>query len=323
MLLWENVALRHQIMVLRAQGRRPSLRNVDRCFWIGLARYWANWRRALLIVRPETVVRWHRAGFRRYWTRKSRRGVGRPALSLELAQLIGRMARENPLWGAPRIHGELLKLGFNVAESTVSKYLSRQPGGARRTQSWMTFLTNHLSGIAALDFFVVPTVTFKLLYVLVVIRHDRRQIVHVNVTDHPTEAWTRQQLREAFPWDAAPRFLLRDNDVIYGTRFRASLKAFGIRDLATTPRSPWQNPYVERVIGSIRRECLDHVIIVNRRQVRRILKSYLSYYHENRTHLSLDKDSPNGRPVTPANGKRLVSRPLVGGLHHEYAPIAA
>ena len=200
------------------------------------------------------------------------------------------MHAANPLWGAPRIHGELLKLGFTVSQSTVAKYLGRRDGAP--SQTWRTFLANHVSQLASIDFFTVPTATFRVLFVFVVLSHDRRRIVHLNVTAHPTPAWTAQQLREAWPWDTAPRFVIRDRDGIYGPELHKVTHAMDVEEVPTAPRSPWQNPFVERVIGSLRRECLDHVIVWNERSLRRSLKQYLTYYHESRTHLSLDKDAP-------------------------------
>lgn len=318
----ELLAQRQQLAVLTRKTARPCLRSADRLFWVLLSRLWPGWRRALMIVRPETVIAWHRKGFRLYWTWKSRRGKsGRPPASVEVRALIRRMSRENPLWGAPRIHGELLKLGFEVSEATVSKYLTRQPKPP--SQTWRTFLLNHVECLASIDFFVVPTVRFNLLFAFIVLRHERRHIVHFAVTAHPTAAWIAQQITEAFPWDTAPRFMIRDRDGAYGSAARARIAAMGIEEVVTAPRSPWQNPFVERVIGSIRRECLDHVIVLNERHLHRILASYFDYYHRSRTHLSLDKDAPNERPVQPADTGKIVSFPQVGGLHHRYERLAA
>ena len=265
----ENLALRQQLAALDRKGARPSLRMADRLFWVVLSRLWSGWREILVIVKPETVIGWHRKGFRRFWTRKSRRGKpGRPPVSSEFRGLIRRMSRENPLWGAPRIHGELRMLGFEVSEAAVSKYMPRHPKPP--SQTWRTFLENHVGCLASTDFFVVPTATFSLLFVLVVLRHERRRIVHIGTTAHPTAAWVAQQIREAFPWETAPRYMIRDRDRVYGIAFRSRIKAMGIEEVVTAPRSPWQSPYVERVIGSIRRECLDHVIVLNERHLRAI-----------------------------------------------------
>ena len=319
----EILALRHQLAVLqRTTPKRPRLRPIDRLLWMLLSTVWPNWRQAVQIVTPATVVRWHRRAFAAYWRWKSRpRRVGRPALAADLRALIRQMRAANPLWGAPRIHGELQKLGIDVSQATVAKYLGRRAGPP--SQSWRTFLTNHVAELASIDFFTVPTATFRVLFVFVVLSHDRRRIVHVNVTAHPTAAWTAQQLREAWPWDTAPRFVIRDRDAIYGSDPRRTLQHMGIEDVLTAPRCPWQNPFVERVIGSLRRECLDHVIVWNERALRRHLQRYLAYYHEWRTHLSLDKDAPVQRAVQPPACGTIVAVPHVGGLHHHYERRAA
>jgi putative transposase len=236
--------------------------------------------------------------------------------------LIRQMHAANPRWGAPRVHGELRKLGIHIAQATVAKYLSRHRG-TPPSQTWRTFLTNHVSQLASIDFFTVPTVTFRVLFVFVVLSHDRRRIVHFNVTAHPTAAWTAQQLREAWPWDTAPRFLIRDRDSIYGSALPRVAQAMSIDEVLTAPRAPWQNPFVERVIGSLRRECLDHVIVWNERSLRRHLQQYLAYYHKWRTHLSLDKDAPARRAEQSPNGGTIVEVPHVGGLHHHYERRAA
>jgi len=253
----ENVALRQQLSVYKQSVKRPKLRARDRIFWVCLSRVWSNWQSALCIVQPETVIRWHRQGFKLYWSWKSRNGKpGRPPVSRDIRELIQRMSRENPRWGAPRICSELLLLGHEVAERTVAKYMvrTRQPP----SQTWQTFLRNHIPDIAACDFFTVPTSTFRVLYVFIVLRHDRRQVVHFNITTHPYAKWTAQQIINAFPYEEAPRFLLRDRDGIFGDDFKRRMKSMQIGEVATAPRSPWQNPYAERIIGSIRRECLNH-----------------------------------------------------------------
>ncbi len=231
------------------------------------------------------------------------------------------MSRENPLWGAPRIHGELLKLGIEVSEATVSKYLARLPKPP--SQTWRTLLGNHAKALASIDFFVLPTATFRLLFVFIVLHHERRRIVHFGVTAHPTSLWASQQIREAFPWDSAPRHVIRDRDSVYGALVRSRIKAMGMEDVVTAPRSPWQNPFVERMIGSIRRECLDHLTVIDERHLRRILASYFDYYHRSRTHLSLDKGSPVPRSVESANAGEVIALPQVGGLHHRYERLAA
>jgi transposase InsO family protein len=318
----ELIALRHQLATMKRTSRRPSLRPTDRLLWVLLSRLLPNWREMLVIVKPETVIGWHRKGFRLYWTWKSRRRRGgRPPIPCDARALISRMSRENPLWGAPRIHGELLKLGIEVSEATVSKYLARLPKPP--SQTWRIFLRNHAKALASIDFFVLPTATFRLLMVFIVLHHERRQIVHFGVTANPTAAWVAQQITEAFPWDTSPRYMIRDRDSVYGAAVRAKVKAMGIEEVVTAPRSPWQNPFVERMIGSIRRECLDHLIVVDERHLRRILASYFDYYHRSRTHLSLGKDSPVSRPVENAKAGEVIALPQVGGLHHRYERLAA
>ena len=313
----ENLALRQQLAVLRQGVKRPRLRRRDRAFWVLLSRLWHGWRSVLVIVQPETVVRWHRQGWRLYWRWKSRRrGPGRPRISAEIRDLIRQMSGENSTWGAPRILSELRLLGYDVAQSTVEEYMVRTKKPP--SQSWHAFLDNHVRDLASVDFFTVPTVTFRVLYCFVVLRHDRRRIVHFNVTAHPTACWTGQQVIEAFPFDEAPRYLIRDRDAIYGVHFRTRVKGMGIEEVVTAPRSPWQNPYAERVIGSIRRECLDHMIVINEAHLLRILTSYFEYYHESRPHLSLDRNAPLPRKVEPPDQGDVISIPQVGGLHHRY-----
>jgi putative transposase len=255
-----------------------------------------------------------------WWTWKSRRRAGRPSVPADVIQLIRTISQANMLWGAPRIRGELLKLGVAVSQATVAKYMvhRRTPP----TQTWRTFLANHVQQIAAADFFVVPTATCQLLFVLVILAHERRRVVHVAVTDHPTAAWTAQQLREAFPWDEAPRYLVHDRDTAFHG-WTTTAPAIGIEDVVTAVRSPWQNAYTERLIGSIRRECLDHVIIANARGLRRVLRAYVEYYLKSRTHLSLDNDAPISRPAASPAGGDLVAIPHLGGLHHRYERRAA
>ena len=319
----EILALRHQLAVLQRHGpKRPRLGRVDRGLWVLLSRLWPQWRDALQIVTPDTVVRWHRRGFALYWRWRSRpRRPGRPPVAPAVRDLIRQMQAANPLWGAPRIHGELLKLGLTVSQSTVANYLRRPAGPPSPT--WRTFLKNHVTQLASVDFFVVPTLTCRVLFVFLVLAHDRRHIVHVNVTGHPTAAWTAQQIRNAFPWETAPRYLLRDRDRVYGPAFRSCVNALDIEEVLTAPRSPWQSPFVERLIGSIRRECLDHVIVWNEQSLRRHLQRYIAYYHEWRTHLSLAKDSPMPRATAPPTGGPIVQVPHLGGLHHHYERRAA
>src|SRR5271157_2150161 len=292
----ENAALRYQVVMLRRiVHRRVRLTNSDRIFFIQLYRWFPSVLKVIAVIRPETLVRWHRAGFRRYWRWKSRSFGGRPQVDAELCALIWRMSVENPLWGAPRIHGELLKLGFSVAQSSVAKYMVKRHGSP--SQAWRTFLRNHAPDIAAMDLFVVPTIGFDLLYAFVIVRLDRRDLVWINVTAHPTAEWIARQLTEAFPWNEAPHYLIRDQDHIYGTVVTRRLRTMGIRDKPIAPASPWQNGFAERLIGSIRRECLDHFVVLGEEHLRRILKSYAAYYNGVRTHRSLNKDAPISRPV--------------------------
>jgi putative transposase len=316
-LVTENLALRQQLLVLHRSSNRPRLRHRDRLFWMALSQLWRNWRSILVIVKPETVIKWHRQGFKYYWRWKSKSGhVGRPRIDQEIRGLIRRMSFENPTWGVPRIQAELHLLGYEVADSTVAKYRvrSRKPP----SQTWKSFLRNHAGQIAAIDFFTVRTVSFNVLYAFVVLLHDRRRVVHFNVTAHPTALWTAQQIIEAFPEETAPRFLLRDRDQIYGEHFRCRVVGMGIEEVVTAAQSPWQNPYAERLIGSIRRECLDHLIVLNEMQLRRILREYFAYYNEVRPHQSLEKNSPLRREIELPTQGRVISIPQVGGLHHRY-----
>ena len=314
----ENAALRHQVMVLRRQlWGRVDLTNLDRLFLVQLYRWFPSILQTLAIVQPETLVHWHRAGFRCYWRWKSRPRGGRPRIEAELRALIRQMSIENPLWGAPRIHGELLKLGFEVAQSSVARYMVKRRGPP--SQGWHTFLRNHAPEIAAMDLFVVRTLGFDMLYAFVIARLDRRDLVWVNVTANPTADWIARQITEAFPWNKVPRYLIRDRDRVYGAAVTRRLRAMGIRDKPIAPASPWQNGFAERLIGSIRRECLDHVVVLGEAHLRRILRSYARYYNEIRTHRSLNKDAPAHRPVQRIGAIR--SHALLGGLHHHYVRI--
>src|SRR3982074_3552544 len=314
----ENAVLRHQLIVLRRKLKgRARLRNNDRWFFVQLYRWFPSILPVLMIIRPETLVRWHRAGFRRYWRWKSCRRGGRPQIETELRALIRQMSAENLLWGAPRIHGELLRLGFSVAQSSVAKYMVKRRGPP--SQEWRTFLRNHAPDIAAMDLFVVPTVGFDLLYAFVIVRLDRRDLVWINVTPNPTAEWIARQITEAFPWDEAPRYLIRDRDRIYGSVVTRRLRAMGIGDRPTAPASPWQNGFAEWLIGSIRRECLDHIIVFGEGHLRRILRSYARYYNDIRTHRSLDKDAPVSRPVQRTGV--ITSNPILGGLYLHYVRV--
>src|SRR5476651_257811 len=314
----ENAVLRHQLMVLRRKMRgRVRLTNSDRLFFVQLYRWFPSVLNAITIIQPKTLVRWHRAGFRCYWRWKSRSLGGRPRIGTDLRALIRQMSMENPLWGAPRIHGELLKLGFEVAQSSVAKYMVKQHWPP--SQGWPTFLRNHAPDIAAMDLFVAPTIGFDLLYVFIIVRLDRRDLVWINVTTNPTAEWIARQLTEAFPWDEAPHYLIRDRDRIYGAVVMRRLRAMGIRDKPTAPASPWQNGFAERLIGSIRRECVDQIIILSETHLCRILRSYACYYNDIRTHRSLDKDAPISRPVQRTG--IISSQAILGGLHHQYARV--
>jgi transposase InsO family protein len=314
----EILVLRHQINVLRRKSpNKPALNNVDRLLFVCLFRLVPITLAALEIVTPDTVIRWHRLGFRAYWRLRSRPRGGRPQIPLDIRRLIREMSLANPLWGAPRIHGELLKLGIDVGQTTVAKYMAKH----RRppSQGWKTFFHNHADGIASMDLFVVPTLSFRLLYGVLILEHDRRQILWLGATAHPTAEWLARQLTEAYGWRSSPRYLVRDRDCVYGEVFVRRLRAMGIRDRPTAPRSPWQNAYAERLIGSIRREALDHVIVVGERHLRQVLSSYKRYYNEVRTHLSLNKDAPLPRVVQSVG--RILAQPYLGGLHHQYVRI--
>ena len=290
--------------------------------WAWLSRVWAGWQDALVFVKPETVIAWRRKKFRQYWMRLSRAGKpGRPSVSRGIRDLIRRMSSANPLWGAPRIVGELAKLGIDLPRSTVAKHMIRR----RRPPSatWRAFLKNYIRDIVATDFFIVPTVRNQILFVLLILAHDRRRVLHFNVTAHPTAEWAAQQIVEAFPWMDPPKYLLRDRDKVYGMWFRKRADSLGMKEVLIAPQSPWQNPFVERLIGSIRRECLDHTIVLGERHLRRILTDYFRYYHRWRTHQSLKMDSPEGRATQRVDRGRVIGVSEVGGLHHHYERVAA
>ena len=315
-----EIAFLHQQLVVlqRSAPARLRLRTKDRLIFVWLYRLFPCLLDAAVVFKPETLVRWHRSGFRLYWRCKSRRRVGRPAVPADIRDLIRTISRDNPLWGAPRIHGELLKLGIDVAQSTVAKYMSRRHGP--RSPGWQAFLRNHTAHIAGVDLFVVPTIGFKLLYGLVILRLERRRLVWTDVTANPTAEWIARQITEAFPWDEAPRYLIRDRDTSYGAAVTRRLRAMGIRDRPITPRSPWQNGHIERLIGSIRRECLDHVVVLGERHLRHLLANYATYYNGARTHLALDKDTPLHRPAQTVG--RIASVSWLGGLHRHYVRMA-
>ena len=317
----EIIALRQQLGVLKRKHPRPRLRVGDRVFWILLRQLWPAWTNVLIIVKPETVISWHRAGFRLFWRFRSRqKNLGRPRIDAEVRAVIRQMVKENPTWGAPRIHGELLKLGFQVSERTVSRYLHRLSPSDEKRKLWATFLRNHREVIAAMDFFTVPTITFRVLYCFFVIEHGRRRILHFNVTEHPTSAWIVQQLRDAFPESSPYRYAILDRDAKFGADVIDLLEASGVKPKRISPACPWQNGIAERWILSCRRELLDHVLVLSDAHLRRLIRDYISYYHADRTHDSLEKDSPAMRPVSckPDQSARLVSFPRIGGLHHRY-----
>jgi putative transposase len=321
-LLLENLALRHQLAALQRRHPRPRLRPADRLFWVLLRRLWSGWRDALVLVEPDTVVRWHRAGFRCYWAWISRRRkrVGRKCVSKELRDLIFRMVAENPTWGSPRIHGELKILGFEISERTVLRWMRKVPRSPVPAKRWASFLDNHREIIAAMDFFTVPTLTFGMIYCFFVISHDRRRILHCNVTMHPTSAWVSQQLREAFPFENVPKYLIFDRASNFGDEVITTIKSFGVEPKRTSFRSPWQNGVAERFVGSCRRDLLDHVIPFNERHLKRLMIEYIRYYHQDRTHLGLDKQTPAGRVKNLNCGGhgKVLSMPRLGGLHHRY-----
>ncbi len=313
-----EVALRQQLATYARQRSKPRLTPLDRAFWVALSRLWPRWKEALVIVQPDTVVRWHRKGFRLYWRTLSKCGPGRPPISEEMQALIRRLANENG-WRARKIQAELEKLGFAVSLATVSRYLPRREPDDSQRQRWITFLRNHKDVISGMDFFVVPTVGFRLLYVWFVIDHGRRRILHFNVTMNPTAQWVIQQLRESFPGDSASRYLIFDNDSIFSGEVSRSIRSLGITPKRTAYRSPWQNGTAERWVGSCKREILDHVIVFNEDHLRRLLRGYVTYYNKERVHTRL-RDAPVGRAVEarPSSSAKVVGLPRVGGLHHRY-----
>jgi transposase InsO family protein len=313
-----EIALRQQLATYSQKGRRPRIAPANRAFWVFLSQIWSEWKGALVIVQPDTVVRWHRKGFRLYWRVISKRGPGRPPIPVEVQTLIRQFSNENG-WRARKVRAELGKLGILVGLATVSRYLPKRKPDRDRRQRWKTFLRNHKHGIAALDFLVVPTVRFQLLYAWFVIDHGRRKIIHFGVTAHPTSSWVIQQLREAFPDDTAPRFLIFDNDSIFSYQVTEMIGHAGIEPRRTAFRSPWQNGIAERWVGSARRELLAHVIVLNEKHLQRLLREYVDYYNADRVHTEL-QDSPNGRPTEhrPSTEAQVVGLPRVGGLQHRY-----
>jgi transposase InsO family protein len=321
-LLLENLALRHQLGVFKQKHPQPRFAVLDKLFWVSLRRFWAGWRRALILVQPETVVRWHGSGFKLYWTwiSRHRRRAGRKCVSRELREIIFRMVSENATWGAPRIHGELKMLGFDISERSVLRWMRKAPRCPEPAKRWATFLSNHREAIAAMDFFTVPTLNFDVLYCFFVVAHDRRRILHFNVTKHPTAAWVIQQLREAFPYDSAPKYLIFDRGTNFNEEVIDTVKSFGIEPKRTSFRSPWQNGVAERWVGNCRRDLLDHVIVLNERHLKCLMNEYVCYYHEDRTHLALEKGTPAGRKAANGTdaGSRIEVMSRLGGLQHRY-----
>ena len=316
----ENLALRQQLSVLKRKHPRPKIEPFDKLFWILARRFWSRWKEMLVLVQPETVARWHRAGFKAYWAMlcKARKAVGGGRrISKEIRELIFQMVAENPTWGAPHIHGELLMLGFEVSETSVSRWMRRAPRRPEPAERWLVFLRNHREAIAAMDFFTVPTLTFSVLYCFFIISHDRRRILHCNVTRHPTSTWIELQLREAFPYHAVPKFLILDHDAKYGFEVPTTIRSMNITPVRTSIACPWQNGVAERWVGSCRRELLDHVIALNERHLKRLFSEYIVYYHDDRTHLGLGKRTPGGRSPSLPHGC-VIAGARLGGLHHRY-----
>ena len=319
-LVLENLMLRQQLNIYKRKNKKPKIENIDRIILVWISKIFSNWKSAMIIVKPETVIGWHRKGFKLYWKWKSRK-TGRPKVDWELINLIRKLQKENLKWSAQRIQGELQKLGFNVCDNTVAKYMTKAKDDGSKQQRWLTFLRNHANHIAGIDFFVVRTMFFKAIYVFVAISHNRREILHFGITSKPHSQWAIQQLRETFAFDETTKYVIRDNDRIFSEDFKQHVPRFGLKDKPTAYRSPWQNPVCERVIETLRRECLDHIIILNKRHLNDVLHEYIfKYYNVSRTHMSLEKDSPVHRPIQK-DGK-IVSKSILGGLHHIYSRVA-
>jgi putative transposase len=318
-LVLENLILRQQLTVLKRRPPKPRLTLLDKLFWVVARRVWSDWKKSLILVTPETVIRWHRAGFRLYWRllSKAKKPVGRSKISKQVRELISQMVADNPTWGAPRIHGEFLMLGFEVSERTISRCMRRAPRDPEPAKRWLAFLRNHRGVIVAMDSFTVPTLTFGVLYCFFVIGRDRRRVLHFDVTRHPASTWIVQQLREAFPYQWASRFLIFDRDAKYGLEVPIAVRSMAIRPIRTSFRSPWQNGIAERWIESCRPDLLDHVIAINERHLKRLLSDYVHFYHEDRTHLGLGKETPGGRLRSVSSGQ-VIRRARLGGLHHRY-----
>ncbi len=319
-LILENLMLRQQLNIYKRKNKRPKLENIDRIILVWISRVFSKWKSVLVVAKAATLIGWHRKGFKLYWKRKSRR-VGRPNIDWELIKLIRKLQKENSTWTAQRIQGELVKLGLDVSDNTVAKYMRKSKSDDGKRQRWLTFLRNHAKHIVGIDFLVARTIFFRSIHVFVAISHDRRKILHFALTANPHSQWAIQQLRETFAFDETTKYVIRDNDGIYSNEFKQTIKRFGLKDTPTAPRSPWQNPFAERVIGTLRRECLDHMIILNEIHLYNILHEYIfEYYNVSRTHMSLGKDSPEHRTIQK-DGK-IVSKPILGGLHHIYSRAA-
>ena len=319
-LILENLILRQQLNIYKRKNKRPKLENIDRIILVWISRVFSKWKSALVVAKASTLIGWHKKGFKLYWKWKSRR-VGRPNINWPLIKLIRIMQKENPLWSAQRIQGELAILGYSVCDNTVAKYMRKPKTDPEKLQRWLTFLRNHAKYTVGIDFLVARTIFFKSIHVFVAISHDRRKILHFAVSSKPHSQWAIQQLRETFAFDETTKYVIRDNDKIFSSDFKEQIRNFGMKDTPTASRSPWQNPFCERVIGTLRRECLDHMIILNEKHLHDVLHEYIfDYYNVSRTHMSLEKDSPEHRPVQK-DGK-IASKTILGGLHHVYSRVA-
>jgi transposase InsO family protein len=319
-LIAENALLRHQLALLKRQSKQPRLKPADRLSLLLLARVTRTWRQALLIVQPATLLRWHREGYRLFWKWKSRKRNSQPRISEETIALIRRMAEENPLWGAERIRGELLKLGISVAKRTIQRYIGHKPVPRVPSQTWSTFLKMHARDVWACDFVPVIDLLFRQLFVFFIVELESRRVVHFGVTRHPNQFWVAQQLREATADGQRPRFILRDNDSKYGSTFDVVARATGSEILRTPIKVPRANAIVERYIGSVRRECLDHLLIFGERQLYRVIKAYVEYFNRSRPHQGIGQNVPCGPPAasTEAAVGKIISLPVLNGLHHQY-----
>jgi transposase InsO family protein len=330
-LVLETIELRQQLMIYQTKKEdSKNITDLTRSLLVALKKTWPKWMDALIIVKPETVIDWQKRRFKKYWTKKSakRKKLGRPPIKLEIRQLLKKMATENFIWGAPRIYSELLKLGYTknqISQRTISRYLKKiRPDDLDKTkgkrQQWKAFLKNHREHIMGMDFFTVPTISFKTLYVFFIIDHARRKIVHFNVTEHPTAQWVVQQLKNAFPFDRAPKYLILDRDSIFSARVKQFIQDMGIKPKVISYKCPWQNGVAERYVLSVRNDMLNQMIIFNDEHLRDLMKQYFKYYNNERCHLAVGRDSPNGRKIQnkPFKSAKIISSPRIGGLHHVY-----